>query len=161
MCLPSTYLLWKTMNIRHIALKAVATASLAAWCGFAAAADSQTAVVTASVTAVCKFFSAPVTIDFGAIDPSAAAGAKTAAVALPYRCTKGQAAPTVAVGTIVPLTNGAATMAFTLGSFTTAAGTGFSGAALSATSTASIASAQWQDAIAGSYSGSVVLTISP
>lgn len=149
------------MNTHRIALKALATAALAASCGFAAAADSQTAVVTASVTSICKFFNAPVTIAFGAIDPSLGTGAKTAPVSLPYKCTKNQAAPAIAVGTIVPLKSGANTMVFTLGTFTTAAGAGFSGSPLNATATASIAQGVWQDAAAGSYTGSVVLSISP
>lgn len=145
------------MQANRYFLKTVAAAALTLACGYAAAADTQTISVTASVNAVCKFSGAAAAIDFGAIDPSGAAGTKTAPVSVPFKCTKG-VTPSVTAGTIVPLTSGANTMVFTLDPFVAPAGTGFS-AAVNATSTANIATAVWQNAAAGSYTGSVVVDI--
>jgi hypothetical protein len=145
------------MQANRYFLKTVAAAALSLACGYAAAADTQTIAVNAAVSGVCKFSGAAAAIDFGTIDPSGAAGAKTAPVTVPFKCTKGLT-PVLTVGTIVPLTSGTDTMAFTVGSFTAPAGTGFT-AAVNATSTASIASTVWQNAPAGTYVGSVVVDI--
>jgi hypothetical protein len=145
------------MNTKNRTLKAVAAAALALSCGYAAAADTQTISATATISTICKFSGSAATILFGTINPSDAAGAKTATITVPYKCTKG-VTPSVTSGTITPLTKGSDTMAFTVGSFTAAAGTGFT-AAVNATATASIASAVWQDAPAGAYTGSVVVDI--
>ena len=145
------------MQANRYFLKAVAAAALSLACGYAAAADTQTISVTASVNAVCKFSGAAAAIAFGAIDPSGAAADKTAPVSVPFKCTKG-VTPGVTTGTITPLTSGANTMAFTLDAFVAPPGTGFS-AAVNATSTARIADGVWQDAAAGSYTGSVVVNI--
>ena len=145
------------MQANRYFLKTVAAAALTLACGYAAAADTQTVSVTATVNPVCKFSGAAATIAFGTIDPSGAAGDKTTAVSVPYKCTNG-VTPAVTTGTIVPLTSGSNTMAFTLDTFAAVPGTGFS-AAVNATSTARIADGVWQDAVAGSYTGSVVLNI--
>lgn len=145
------------MKTLSTSLKALVVASLACAAGFAAAGDTQTVTVTASVAAVCKFGTAAADIAFGAIDQSTGTGNKTAAVVVPFKCTKG-ITPAITQGTIVPLTSGLNTMAFTVPAFTVPAGTGFS-AAVNATSTATIAQAVWQDAPVGTYVGSIVLNI--
>jgi hypothetical protein len=146
------------MNTKNRTLKAVAAAALALSCGYAAASDSQTVTVQATVSTICKFSGTAAAIDFGTISPNAAAGTKSANITVPYKCTKGTT-PAVTAGTITNMTNGAGgTMAFTVNTFTTVAATGFT-AAVNATSTADIASAVWQDAPAGSYTGSVVVNI--
>ncbi|MBT9477154.1 hypothetical protein [Polaromonas sp.] len=145
------------MKTISASLKALVVASLACAAGFAAAADTQTVAVNASVAAVCKFSTAAAAIDFGAINQSAGSGNKTAPVSVPFKCTKG-VTPVITQGTIVPLTSGSNTMAFTVPAFTIPVATGFS-AAVNATSTATIAQAVWQDAPAGTYAGSIVLDI--
>lgn len=137
--------------------KAVAATLLTCTAGFAAAADTQTVQVNAVVKQVCKFDGAAAAIDFGTIDPNADTGEKTVAVSVPYKCTKGFT-PAVTKGTIVPLTSGANTMAFTVDDFAEVAGTGFS-AGVNATSTARLAEAVYKDAAAGTYVGSIVLDI--
>lgn len=146
------------MNTNRIAINTIAAAVLAITGGGAAAADTQTIAVNAVVSGVCKFSGAAAAIDFGTIDPSGTAGVKTAPITVPYKCTNGLT-PAVTAGTITPLTSGANSMAFTVDAFSTTAGTGFSGAAINATSTASIASTVWQNAAAGTYVGSVVVNI--
>src|SRR5665647_2984660 len=83
--------------MKHLStsLKAIVVASLACTAGLAAAADSQTLVVTATVQAVCKFVSVPA-IAF-TIDPSLT-GNQTGTSSVTYHCTKGQS-PTFGTGT--------------------------------------------------------------
>lgn len=145
------------MKTNRIVLKAIAAAVLASTAGFVAAADTQTVPVNAVVKQVCKFDGAAAAIDFGTIDPNVDTLEKTVAVSVPYKCTKGFT-PSVTQGTIVPLTSGANTMAFTVDAFTEVPGTGFS-ASVNATSTARIAEAVYKDAAAGTYVGSIVLNI--
>ena len=146
------------MNTNRIVLKAIAAAVLASTAGFAAASGTQTVPVKAEVKQVCKFDGAAADIDFGTIDPNADTGEKTVAVSVPYKCTKGFT-PVVSKGAITALNAGGGnTMTFTVDDFTEAAGTGFS-AAVNATSTARIAEAQYKNAAAGSYVGSIVLDI--
>jgi hypothetical protein len=145
------------MKTNRIVLKALAAAVLASTAGLVAAAGTQTVPVNAVVKQVCKFDGAAAAIDFGTLDPNVDTGVKTAAVSVPYKCTKGFT-PTVTKGTIVPLTSGANTMAFTVDDFTEAAGTGFS-AAVNATSTARIVETEYKDAAAGTYVGSIVVDI--
>lgn len=145
------------MKFNRNVIKTLAAAALTLCAGYAAAADTQTISVTASVSAVCKFSGTAATIAFGVIDPSSAAGDKTATVTVPYKCTK-NLTPSVTTGAIVPLTSGGNTMAFTLDTFIVVPGAGFS-TAVDATSTARIADGIWQDAPAGGYTGSVVVNI--
>lgn len=148
------------MKTLSASLKALVVASLACAAGFAAAADTQTVAVNASVAAVCKFSGTIAAINFGAIDQSVGTGTKDALVTVPFKCTKG-ITPAITQGTVVPLTNTltpADKMAFTVPAFTIPVGTGFS-AAVNATSTATIAQSVWQDAPAGTYVGSIVLNI--
>lgn len=145
------------MKTNRIVLNAVAAAVLACTAGLAAASDTQTVQVNAVVSQVCKFSGAAAAINFGTINPNTDSGEKTVAVTVPYKCTKGFT-PSVTQGTVVPLTLGAATMAFTVDAFAENTGTGFS-APVNATSTARLAEAEYKDAVAGTYVGSIVLNI--
>ncbi len=134
-------------------------------------AGSANSTVSAQVLGICKFNSGQtpvVTIaNAGAtIDPSVA-GPATGSAAILYRCTKGTA-PTFTVPTPVTVTCttagtcGATSMAPTLSSVSTGAGTGFgSGNDQTLTVTGQLTQAQYQDMRAGTYSGTVTVTITP
>lgn len=154
-------------NVRTTIAKAVAMVALASAAGFAAAADSQTLSVTASVDALCKFSSAPATLAFGAIDPSGTVD-KTATVNVLYKCTKGTPSAGVSPasgGTARTMTGTGAgnTLAYTLafvGGTQTGAGFG-SGKDLTLAVNGTITPTQFQNAAADSYSESVTLNITP
>ena len=137
----------------------------------AAAAGSFPNTVSAQVLGICKFNSGQtpvVTIatSGGTIDPSAA-GPATGNAAILYRCTAGTSAtftvPTPATVTCTTAgTCGATTMAPTLSSVNTGAGTGFgSGNDKTLTVTGQLTSAQYQNMKAGTYSGTVTVTVTP
>jgi hypothetical protein len=149
------------MTKHRAILKAIPAAILICTSGFAAAAatDQQDITVTATVATVCKFTTgSAITVPFGSINPSDT-GNKTQPVSVPYKCTSGTAAPGITVTGALEMVSGANTLAFTLGAWTTAAGTGFAGAALNATNTVTIAEAAYQAAPAGVYSGTITLDI--
>lgn len=145
------------MTFRSTVLTSAIAIALVSVGSFASAADTQTVAVTATIQSICKFSGAAATVAFGTINPSDPAGVKTAPITVPYKCTNGFT-PAITTGTIVPLTSGADTMAFTVDAFTTVAATGFT-APVNGTSNANIASTVWQNAPAGAYTGSVVLNI--
>ena len=124
----------------------------------ASAADSQTTAVTASIQSICKFSGTAAAVAFGLINPSDAAAVKSMPLTIPYKCTNGFT-PAITTGAIVPLTNAAGnTMAFTVDPIAVVVATGFT-TAVNGTSNVNIASAVWQNAQAGAYTGSVVLNI--
>ena len=124
----------------------------------ASAADSQTTAVTASIQSICKFSGTAAAVAFGLINPSDAAAVKSMALTIPYKCTNGFT-PAITTGAIVPLTNAAGnTMAFTVDPIAVVVATGFT-TAVNGTSNVNIASAVWQNAQAGAYTGSVLLNI--
>ena len=137
----------------------------------AAPADSTSSTVTAQVLGVCKFDSgqAPVVTiaNSGAtIDPSRP-GPATGQAAVLYRCTSGTT-PAFTVPSPVTVTCktagtcGATTMAPTLSSNNTGAGTGFaSGNDKTLTVTGQLTAAQYQNMQAGTYSGTVTVTVTP
>lgn len=133
-----------------------ALALVSAW-GSASAADTQTTAVTATIQSICKFSGAAATVAFGTINPSDAAAVKSMPLTIPYKCTNGFT-PAITTGAIVALTKGTDTMAFTVDAITVVAATGFT-TAVNGTSNVNIAAAVWQNAPAGSYTGSVVLNI--
>lgn len=131
------------------------------------AAENQTVSVSANVQERCKFSATIAAVVFTAIDPSTT-GAKTAPLSLTYRCTKGTLATAITISAGTPTamagTGGNTdTMAFTVGTFTApTVGLGFAaGAASSSGATLSIAQAAYQDVKADTYTGSVVVSISP
>lgn len=149
--------------------KAAALIALVSASGIAAAIDSQTLVVTASVTGMCKFSSAnTLTMSpAAAIDPSGTADV-TMTRTLNYNCTKGVSptggvTTTTANGAVRSMTNGAESLAYTLGwTGDTVAGAGFgAGTAKPVVFTGTITSAQYQNAAAVTFTDNVVLNINP
>ena len=148
-----------------------ATSLAALFATGAAQADTVTLTVSAQIVGICKFNSGQtptvtLTNGGGTIDPSLA-GPATGTAAILYRCTKGQApaftVPTPA--TVTCTTAGtcfATTMAPTLSSVNTGAGSGFSsGQDKTLTVTGTLTQAQYQDMNAGTYSGTVTVTVTP
>ena len=136
-----------------------------------AAGDSAASTVSAQVLATCRFNTGQtpvVTIANSGttINPSLA-GPATGNAAILYRCTAGTApvftVPTPATVTCTTAgTCGTATMAPTLSSVNTGAGTGFgSGNDKTLTVTGQLTGAQYQDMRAGNYSGTVTVTVTP
>ena len=153
------------MKSQTTLLKVVCAALLASSAGFAAAADSTTLAVTATVTGLCKFSATSTPLAFGAVDPSLTVDKVVTANVL-YKCTKGTASAGVTAtgGTARTMTGPAAsTMGYTLGfSGGTSTGTGFgSGQDLTLVVTGTITAAQYQNATAGAYSENVTLNITP
>ena len=154
------------MKNHRAILKAACAALLACTAGFAAALDSQTLAVTASVTGICKFSSTSTPLAFGAIDPSLTT-AKTISANVLYKCTKGT--PSLGVtatgGTTRSMTGPTPTdllgysLAFSSGTQT---GTGFgSGQDLTLVVNGTITAAQYQNVAAGAYTENVTLNITP
>jgi hypothetical protein len=156
------------MRKRNIALVTVVTALFAT---NAAALDSNSSSVSAQVLGICRFNSGQspvVTIaNTGAtIDPSRT-GPATGNAAIQYRCTRGTApaftVPSPAtVSCATAATCGVTTMAPTLTSVNSGGGTGFgSGNDKTLTVTGQLTQTQYQDMRAGTYSGTVVVTVTP
>jgi spore coat protein U-like protein len=155
-------------RIHTLIAKAVALATIASLSGFAAA-DSQNLSLTATVTAQCRFTSVATTMAFGNVDPSAA-GPINGVLAIPvtYKCTKGVTPGTFSFGVGQNTSNrmkdtvSGDFIPYTLVLGAAVAGTGF-GATENKTLplTGSIAATDYQNVSAGSYSDSVVLTVSP
>ncbi|MES2942694.1 MAG: hypothetical protein V4772_07485 [Pseudomonadota bacterium] len=153
------------MNTHRKLLQVAATVLLVCTAGLAAASDSQTLAVTATVTGMCRFSATSTALAFGAIDPSLSTDKVVTANVL-YKCTKGQASAGVTAtgGTSRTLTGpSSSTMAYTLGfSGDTQTGTGFgSGQDLTLVVTGTITAAQYQNATAGAYTENVTLNITP
>jgi hypothetical protein len=149
----------------------VAAAASAMFATDAAPADSASSTVSAQVLGICKFNSGQtpvVTIaNTGAtIDPSLA-GPASGNAAILYRCTAGTSATfTVPTPATVKCTTagtcGVTTMAPTLSSVNTGAGTGFGGGNdKTLTVTGQLTRVQYQDMQAGTYSGTVTVTVTP
>jgi hypothetical protein len=149
----------------------LAAAASAMFAQDAAPVDFDSSTVSAQVLGICTFNSGQspvVTIaNSGAtIDPSLA-GPATGAAPILYRCTRGTA-PTFTVPTPASVqcttagTCGVTTMAPTLSSVNTGAGTGFaSGSDKTLTVTGQLTQAQYQDMQTGTYSGTVTVTVTP
>ncbi|MGH8832118.1 MAG: hypothetical protein ACREXV_13660 [Polaromonas sp.] len=153
------------MKNHRAILKAVSAVLLACTAGFAAAADSQTLAVTATVSGICKFSVASTPLAFGTIDPSLSTDKVVTANVL-YKCTKGTASAGVTAtgGTSRTMAGPSSdTMSYTLGfSGDTSTGTGFgSGQDLTLVVTGTITAANYQNKTAGAYSENVTLNITP
>jgi hypothetical protein len=135
------------------------------------AVDNASVTVSAQVLGICKFNSGQtpvVTIaNSGATINPSLAGPATGNAAILYRCTAGTSAtfavPTPATVTCTTAgTCGATTMAPTLSSLNTGAGSGFgSGQDKTLTVTGQLTQVQYQDMQAGTYSGTVTVTVTP
>lgn len=157
------------MNRFHTFIaKAVTLTAIAAASGISAA-DTQNLTLSATVTAQCKFTSTATNMGFGSVDPSSAGPVPgVLGNSVTYRCTKGHTPGTVSAGVGLNLTNRMkhATLGeyipYTLTVTPAPAGTGFgSGQDVTLPVVASITATDYQNASAGAYSDTVVLTVSP
>jgi spore coat protein U-like protein len=154
----------------RVIVKAVAAAILSSAAGLAAAADSQTLAVSATIVGSCKFMNVPAKSFGTAIDPSTTTDDIVVVTNVTYRCTTGTpSAGITATGGLSPRTlnrtiPSAATMAYTLEiTGATALGTGFGtgGSDLTAVVTGTLAASVFQVAPAGTYTDNVTLNITP
>ena len=158
----------KSSRFKSSLLIAAAFAVLSA--GSAQASDSVSVTVNATVVAVCKFFTASPVVNItntgtgSNIDPSSATTASGNA-AITYRCSNGTSptftAPATATVTCSACT-GTPTMTPTITSANTGAGTGMgSGQDKTFTATGQITQANFQNARAGAYTGSITVSVAP
>lgn len=153
------------MTTQRFLRKAFPATLLALSCGLAAAADSTTLAVSASVSAICTFNTTSYALAFGAIDPSGTVD-KTATANVTYKCTNGTAPSSIAPasgGLSRTMSDGGSnTLAYTLSMGAMADGTGFgSGETKTVVVTGTITPTQFQNAAAASYSEDVTLDIAP
>ena len=163
------------LNPRLRAIAAAILVALALPCSVAASSSHVLSVGAIVVSAGnCRFNTAgPSALSFGAIDPSSSSNA-TASVNIDYRCTGGGAAPTVVWGVgsndglyktaanaprMRHAVNPAAFLNYSLN--TPMSGTSPKNVNQTLTVTGTVAAADFQNAPAGSYSDTVVLTIAP
>lgn len=148
--------------------KSIAVLGVATLAGLAQA-DTQNLSLTATVSAQCKFTSAATTMAFGSVDPSLAGPLPgTLAAPVTYKCTKGHTPGTVSAGlglytsNRMKLSSALEYIPYTLTIGAPPAGSGFgSGQDKTLPVTASIAASDYENASAGAYSDTVVLTVSP
>jgi len=148
----------------------VAAAVAAFGTGSAQASDSVNVTVNATVVGVCKFFTAAPVMNItntgtgSNIDPSSATTASGNA-AIIYRCSNGTS-PTFTVPATATVTcalcSGTPTMTPTITSANTGAGTGMgTGKDQTLTTTGQITQANFQNAAAGVYTGSILVSVTP
>jgi len=161
--------------MKSVKLKAILTSAAFAglmMSGSALAADNVTVTVNATIVGVCKFFTASPVLNINntggpgssSIDPSSTTDA-TGNAAITYRCSNGTspnfvvpATATVTCGTC----SGTPTMLPTITSSNTGAGTGLgTGKDQTLTVTGTILVANFQNAPAGPYTGSMSVTVTP
>jgi spore coat protein U-like protein len=152
-------------------LSRIAAAALIAVASSAALADSQNMPVTANVNGACKLTSVG-TMAFGTLDPAAAADVTTSAD-VSYRCTKGQAAGNFAVNSVTDgvagtggsIGNGTDTIAYTVNwtapTAFTGAGFGSTAASKTVTLNGKILGTAYPNVSAGSYTGTIPVSILP
>jgi len=158
-----------TRTLKRLLLSAAVASTFAAG---SAQADNTSVTVNATIIGVCKFQVTPVlnitnTGSGSNIDPSSSTTAQGQS-AVTYRCTNGQA-PTFTVPasatvtcTTAPTCNTSTMTTSSLTSANTGAGTGMgAGKDQTLTVTAQINQAGFQNALLGSYQGSIALTVAP
>jgi hypothetical protein len=136
------------------------------WVTAAAASDSRTVTVNATIIGVCKFFTASPVLNISNtgsgsdIDPSDS-NAATGSVPITYRCSNGQA-PSFTVGGTVTLNNGGNSMVATITYSGGGNGTGM-GASQNKTLTVSgeIAASIFEDKPIGLYTNTMTVGIDP
>ena len=134
----------------------------------AIAGDTATLAVNATVSGTCKFTTAAFTMDFGTLDPSAAAN-QSQTTALTYKCTKGAPATSFtfdgsAVPVSVNITNGTDSIPVALSWAVPAAqGTGFGAGstAISMNVVGSILGTAYANVSAGAYTKNVTVVVAP
>ena len=134
----------------------------------AVAGDTATLAVSATVSGTCKFTTASFAMNFGTLDPSAAAN-QSQSTALTYKCTKGQAATSFSFDTdatspaSVNITNGTDNIPVAL-TWTVpgTVGTGFgAGADISMTVNGAILGTDYANVSAGAYTKNVAVVVAP
>jgi hypothetical protein len=158
------------MNARKLAALLMTTGGLALLTSTSVHADNATITVNATVTGVCKFFASSPVINLqntgtgSNIDPSSTTPA-TGSVAVTYRCSNGTtpafvvpATATVTCGACTGTPTMAPTMTYTSGG----AGTGMgSGKDKTLTVNGQITQANFENAVAGIYTGTMVVNVTP
>jgi spore coat protein U-like protein len=150
----------------HTTIGKVAAAAILSLGAGLSAADTQNMSVSATISPKCQFdTTATPTMAFGtAIDPSGTSNI-TAEASIVYKCTKGTSPSSLAPtsgGLSRTMANGSDTLAYTLVFDAVKPGTGFStGKQQTIKVTGTITPAQFNDAVAVSYTESVSLTIAP
>ena len=158
---------------RILVLAALGTA-FAAFALPAAAADTYSLSVTATVQGICKFTQAAgQTLTFtnnvgGGIDPSLAGNA-TANATITYKCTSGTAPSSFTgvgandTGGNHVVKNGTNSMIYTVALTGGGAGDGFGAGSTNKTLTVAgtIVPAQYQGAVAGTYTDTLTVTVAP
>ena len=135
----------------------------------AIAGDTATLAVTATVSGTCKFTTGTFNMNFGALDPAAAAN-QSQTTALTYKCTKGQAATSFSFDAdatspaSINITNGTDnipvalswTVPVTLGS-----GFGVGSTAISMNVAGDILGTNYANVSAGVYTKNVAVVVAP
>jgi hypothetical protein len=158
----------KIAKFRHALVSVAALGMLAS--GSAHASDSVTVTVNATIITVCKFFTAAPVVNItntgsgSNIDPSSATSAVGNA-SITYRCSNGTS-PVFTVPATATVTCGACTgtptMTPAITSAGSAAGTGMgAGNDKTLTVTGTIIQANFQNALAGAYTGTMTVSVTP
>ena len=154
------------MKIRH---QLICTLLAAAFAAPAAAGDTATLAVTANVSGTCKFTTGSFTMNFGTLDPSAAAN-QAQATALTYKCTQGTAASSFSFDgaavspTSVSITNGTDNIPVALSwtvPATQGSGFGAGSSAISMNVTGNITGTNYANVSAGVYTKNVSVVVAP
>jgi hypothetical protein len=144
---------------------AAGVATACVWLGNDASAASTTVQIQASVAAACSIPGvSAASVDLGSVDPTAAT-TKTGTVQVFYKCTKGTT-PLVAPasGATMTITDGTDTIPVTVARTAAVVGSGTGSAAANTktiTVTVTLAEADAANVGPGSYSGDLVVDISP
>ncbi len=166
------------MNQRTAFLKAAIAAALIAATGAASAGGTHTITVSASVTGTCVVNTATSTLAFGTLDPATGGTVNATWSGGTFRCTNGTAYTITSNDGLWESASGGASNRMRLSSATdcstasncirytmtnTASGTGagMNGNDISFAVTGSTLIADYQNAVAGSYSDTVILTVAP
>ena len=154
------------MNVKTKLICALLAAAFAAP---AMAGDTATLAVSANVSGTCKFTTGSFAMNFGVLDPSAAAN-QAQTTALTYKCTSGTAASSFSFDgaavspTSVNITNGTDNIPVSLAwSVPATVGTGFGAGstAISMTVDGSILAANYANVSAGAYTKNVTVIVAP
>lgn len=141
----------------------------AAFSAPAVAGDTATLAVSATVSGTCKFTTGSFAMNFGTLDPSAAAN-QTQATALTYKCTKGQAATSFSFDAdatspaSISISNGTDTIPVSLTwtvPVTLGSGFGVGSTAISMNVNGDILGTDYANVSAGVYTKNVAVVVAP
>jgi spore coat protein U-like protein len=141
----------------------------AAFAAPAAAGDTATLAISATVSGTCKFTTGTFNMNFGTLDPSAAANQQQT-TSISYKCTKNTAATSISFDAdatspaSVNITNGTdnipVALAWTLPA-TQGSGFGAGSTAISMDVTGDILAADYANVSAGAYTRNVAVVVAP